>query len=93
MTKVVIYSNANLESFYEQTLQYLHEKYHSHPTMLDYGPLSAEEAARISYYDGLGRDTVRHAIKSQRSSRASRRSHQDYWDVPDSDVPIGKVVF
>jgi len=92
MTKVVIYSNANLESFYEQTLQYLHEKYHSHPTMLDYGPLSAEESARISYYDGLGRDTVRHAIKSQRSYQSTWRSNQDSWDLP-ADVPIGKMVF
>lgn len=92
MTKVVIYSNANLESFYEQTLQYLHEKYHSHPTMLDYGPLTADEAARISYYDGLGRDTVQHAIKSQSSSHYSRSSNQGHWDVP-ADIPLGKMVF
>lgn len=92
MTKVVIYSNTNLESFYEQTLEYLNEKYHSHPTMLNYGPLDAQEAARISYYDGMGRDTARHAIRSQRSSHYARNSNQDYWDVPD-DIPIGKQVF
>lgn len=92
MTKVLIYSNTNLESFYEQTLQYLHEKYHSHPTMLDNSPLSAEEAARISYYDGLGRDTVQHAIRSHRSSYYDRNSNQEYWDIP-TDMPIGKMVF
>ena len=91
MTKVVIYSNTNLESFYEQTLQYLHEKYHTHPTMLNYGPLTTEEAARISYYDGLGRDTANHAAKSRNLSHHSRSSGQD-WSVP-TDIPIGKMVF
>ena len=30
MTKIVIYANSNLDSFYEQTLQYLHDKYIAH---------------------------------------------------------------
>lgn len=92
MTKVVIYSNVNLESFYEQTLQYLHEKYHSHPTMLDYSPLTEDEAARITYYDGLGRDTVHHAMRGQRSSHTFHNTNQDHWDIP-ADIPIGKMVF
>jgi hypothetical protein len=91
MTKVVIYSNTNLESFYEQTLQYLHEKYHTHPTMLNYGPLNADEAARISYYDGLGRDTARHAANRHNLSHRSRTSVQE-CNVP-TDITIGKMVF
>jgi len=92
MTKVVIYSNTNLESFYEQTLQYLHEKYHTHPTMLNYGPLTPEEAARISYYDGLGRATAKHAAKSRGGRGGRRGSNGGDWDVP-GDIPIGKMVF
>ncbi len=92
MTKVVIYSNSNLDSFYEQTLQYLHEKYHSQPTMLDYGPLTEDEAARISYYDGLGKDPIRQAAKNQRSSHNKHYSSQDYYDSS-MDMPVGKTVF
>lgn len=92
MTKVVIYSNANLESFYEQTLQYLHEKYHSHPTMLDYGPLTDTEAARISCNDGLGRDAARR-MKASGNIRTRADGSQYYTNEAGVDIPLGKMIF
>ena len=59
MTKVIIYSNTNVDGFYEQTMQYLADKYHSYPTSLSGIPVSEAEAASISYYDAMGRHTAR----------------------------------
>ena len=93
MTKVVIYANSNLDSFYEQTLQYLHEKYHTYPTTLNYGPITEAEAARISYYDGLGRDTAQHAMRNHsRSAQGSRSDSANIHDVA-VDLPTGRMVF
>jgi hypothetical protein len=59
MTKVIIISGSSLDSFYEQQLQYLHDKYHNYPTSLSGNPVPKAEAARQSYYD----TTARHASK------------------------------
>ena len=47
MTKVIIISGGNLDSFYEQTLQYLHDKYHSYPSSLSGSSMSETEAAEL----------------------------------------------
>jgi hypothetical protein len=64
MTKVIIISDSSLDSFYEQQLQYLHDKYHNYPTSLSGNPISDAEAARISYYDS----TARHASRGLKIS-------------------------
>jgi len=58
MTKVIIISGGSLDSFYEQTLQYLHDKYHTYPTSLTGIPVSEEEAAEISYHDSMARHSA-----------------------------------
>ena len=35
MTKVIIISGGNLDSYYEQIQEYLYAKYHSYPTKLE----------------------------------------------------------
>jgi len=59
MTRVIIISGKSLDSFYEQQLQYLHDKYHNYPTNLSGNPISDSEHARMAYYD----TTARHASK------------------------------
>ena len=61
MTKVIIVSGGSLDSFYEQTVQYLHDKYHTYPSSLLGIPVSESEAAEISYYDAMGRHAARSA--------------------------------
>jgi hypothetical protein len=51
MTKVIIISEGNLDSFYEQTLQYFQDVYHNYPTSLTGKSISENEYARISHYD------------------------------------------
>ncbi len=55
MTKVIIMAGSNLDSFYEQTIQYLHDKYHTYPTCLSGIPVSEAEQAEITYNDAMGR--------------------------------------
>ena len=45
MTKVILISGGNLDSFYEQSLQYLDDKYHNYPS--HFGPPSPGEQAAI----------------------------------------------
>lgn len=55
MTKVIIISEGNLDSFYEQTLQYFQDTYHNYPTSLTGKPVSASEYSQISHYDSAAR--------------------------------------
>ena len=55
MTKVIIISKGTLDSFYEQTLQYIGDKYHNYPTCLGSKSGSANEYARISHHDSAAR--------------------------------------
>ena len=64
MTKVIIMSGGSLDSFYEQTLQYLHDKYHTYPSSLLGIPISEAEAAEISYNDAMARQTASEATMS-----------------------------
>lgn len=59
MTKVIIMSGGSLDSFYEQTIQYLHDKYHTYPSSLLGIPVSEAEASEISYHDAMGRHVAR----------------------------------
>ena len=55
MTKIIIMPNSNLDSFYERTIQELHDRHMSYPTSLSGIPVTAEEQVEISNVDGLGR--------------------------------------
>lgn len=87
MTKVFIYSDSGLESFYEQTLQYLNDKYHTHPSNLSNQPFSPAEREAMSYNDGMGRDLARHARSSSRSN------YRDSYNHSGGEINYGKAVF
>ena len=58
VTKIIIYSDSSLDGFYKQTIEYLHGKYHSHPTTLNGQPGNPEQFA----HDAMARDAGRNAI-------------------------------
>ena len=47
-----------MQTFYERTLKYLHDKYHVHPTSLTVD-IDHNENARQSSYAALARDSTR----------------------------------
>jgi hypothetical protein len=55
MTKVIIISGGNLDSYYEQVQQYLHAKYHNYPSNLP--PMST--SLRAAAAKGHGHISVR----------------------------------
>jgi hypothetical protein len=55
MTKVIIISGGNLDSYYEQVQQYLHAKYHTYPSNLLPLNISESERAQQGYYDAMAR--------------------------------------
>ena len=90
MTKIVIYSDIGLDGFYEQTKEYLHDKYHTYSTSIVSRPITPAQAARTSYYDAMGRGNGRRASRGRRGGQsADFNSSGDYV----GDVPIGKRVF
>ncbi len=58
MTKVIIISGGNLDSFYEQTLQYLHDKYHSYPSSLSGSAMSEAEAAELAENEAMAKHSA-----------------------------------
>jgi len=58
---VIIISGGSLDSFYEQTLQYLRGKYHSYPSSLLGTPISESEKDDISYRDAMARQSANEA--------------------------------
>ncbi len=52
MTKVIIIQGGDLESYYEQTINYLRAKYHQHHSNLLDLHVSANERGRQGYYEG-----------------------------------------
>jgi hypothetical protein len=58
MTKVIIISGESLDGFYERTVQYLHNKYHTHPTHLIGNKTSETEAARNLNSSGIAYRSV-----------------------------------
>ena len=89
MAKVIIYSDSTLDSFYEKTLQYLHDKYHVHPSNLSNQPFSPAEREALSYNDSMGRDLARHA----RSSSQNRNRDSYHSCRCSNDINYGKAVF
>ncbi|MBM3143984.1 MAG: hypothetical protein FJ010_03230 [Chloroflexi bacterium] len=53
MTKVIIIQGGSLESYYEQTMDYLHAKYHIYPSNLLDLPVSPEEESLMGYFEKL----------------------------------------
>lgn len=91
MTKVIILSDDTLDRYYERAVQNLHEKFHTCPTNLAGQPISAIDAAQISYYDTLARETAR-------KSRKSRFCFPDLQGDPQCEKSLGgkslgKMVF
>ena len=83
-TKVIIYSDTDTVSFYRKTLQYLHDKYHNHPSALSDEPWSAEDKERLSNNDSHGRHAARHAHANRPTmvqTAAGERPWNDGKDV------------
>ena len=53
MTNVIIIQGDELEQFYERTLQYLNEKYHTYPDVLPEIPMSEQQAAEMNAFGYL----------------------------------------
>jgi hypothetical protein len=51
MKSVIILQGDELEQFYEDTMQYLYEKYHTYPDVLPDIPLTPHQAAELSAYE------------------------------------------
>jgi hypothetical protein len=91
MTKVIILSDDTLDRYYERALQHLHDKFHTCPTNLAGQPISAIDAAQISYYETLARETA----------RKSRKPRLCFHDLQGDSPPdnssggksLGKMVF
>jgi len=58
MTKVIVISGGNLDSYYEQVQQYLNAKYHTYPTNLLPLKISESERCQQGYYDAMARNTA-----------------------------------
>jgi hypothetical protein len=58
MTKVIIIQGGSLESYYEQTLNYLHQKYHTYPSKLLDLYVDPDIMAEVSMYERLAHDTA-----------------------------------
>ena len=48
-------SGEAVKSFFQETLERLHEKYHQYPTTLNYGPMTETETVEQSCNDAPGR--------------------------------------
>ena len=54
MTSILIVKDWNFEEYYQQSLDYLHAKYFSHPDVLSEVNLSESELCQLSYSSALG---------------------------------------
>ncbi len=76
MTKVIIIQGGSLESYYEQTLDYLHQKYHSYSGTLHNLPGSSPShhaEAETGCYERLAAEVAAEANI-------------------DGNIPLGKIV-
>ena len=53
MTQVIIIQGGSLESYYEQTMDYLYAKYHSYPSNLPEWSIDPDTQSELSYYERL----------------------------------------
>ncbi len=58
MSKVFIIHGGSLESYYEQTMAYLHAQYHTYPSGLLDLPSSAEQTGPMGNSEMLARNIV-----------------------------------
>ena len=56
--KVTITQGGSLDSFYEQTIDYLHQKYHTYPSNLKGLHIDQNVMAEIGMYERLTHDTA-----------------------------------
>ncbi len=61
MTKVIIIQGGSLESYYEQTLDYLHAKYHTYPSNLYDQGKSSVDSDQMGYYEKLAQNIAAEA--------------------------------
>ena len=53
MTKVIIIQGGSLDSYYEQTLNYLHQKYHNYPSNLKDLHVDPKVMGEMAMYERL----------------------------------------
>jgi len=58
MTHVIILSGSNLDSYYEQTMDYIYAKYHTYPTTLEPQAIDPNTMDEIKYYERVARNIV-----------------------------------
>jgi len=61
MTKVIIIQGGSLDSYYEQTLNYLHQKYHTYPSNLLDLYTDPNQMAENTMYERLASETAANA--------------------------------
>lgn len=55
MTKVIVLQSGNLDSYYEQTMDYIYAKYHTYPTNLPEQVIEPKIMREMSYYEKQAR--------------------------------------
>lgn len=70
MTKVIIIQGGNLDSYYEMTLEYLHQKYHTNPEVFG-AVTSADQQLESSIHERLARDTAAGRVSSSGRGEAA----------------------
>jgi len=58
MTKVIIMKGSSLDNYYEQTMDYLHVKYHTYPKKLENLRYSADDKFSMDYCENLALNTA-----------------------------------
>ncbi|MBC8505242.1 MAG: hypothetical protein H8D34_10315 [Chloroflexi bacterium] len=58
---MIIIQGGSLESYYEQTLEYLHAKYHTYPSNLYEQPSLSEGSSQMGYYEKLAQNIAAEA--------------------------------
>jgi len=61
MTKVIIIQGGSLDSYFEQTINHLHQKYHTYPSKLLDLHIDPDVMAEGGMYERLARDTAAEA--------------------------------
>ena len=57
MSRLIIIQGNSLESFYDQTIDYLHTKYHTHPSYSPGVHLDDHLVSEMGYYERMAQDT------------------------------------
>lgn len=73
-----VIQGGSLESYYEQTMDYLHTKYHSYPSNLQNIPVSSEMESEMGYWTSMGQQIA--------------DDHASQTTMEADDIPLGKLV-